>query len=211
MKPRRRAISRPCRARAIDSSARSIRRRRRKRQPPAKRRYPRNVAAPTSPIRRSRRTYLYVGAAVALLLVAGLTFVALRRESTPATQTPAVAAAPASSLDSRTIAVLPFRAATPGETNEALALVVTDVVRNRLATFKGVVVIASGSMAHLADAHLDARETGRKLNARFLLRGSAAHAGDQITYRGRARRCGVRRAAVVDLVRPFRDGCRGPS
>ena len=32
----------------------------------------------------------------------------------------------------------------------------------------------------MADAHLDARETGRKLNAQFLLQGSAARAGDQI-------------------------------
>ena len=61
-----------------------------------------------------------------------------------------------------------------------LALVVTDLVRDRLATFKGVVVIADGSAARMTDAHLDARETGRKLNARFLLRGSAARTGDQI-------------------------------
>jgi TolB-like protein len=138
------------------------------------------TAAPASPIRRSRRTYLYVGAAVAVLLVAGLTLVALRRESTPASQAPAPAS-PSVSLDSRTIAVLPFRAATPGEANEALALVVTDLVRNRLATLNGVVVIAGGSTAHMTDAHLDAREIGRKLNARFLLQGGAARAGDQIS------------------------------
>ena len=77
--------------------------------------------------------------------------------------------------------MLPFRAATPGEANEALALVVTDVVSNRLALLKGVVVIASDSMARLPDAQLDARETGRKLNAQFLLRGSAAYAGDQVS------------------------------
>lgn len=140
---------------------------------------PPQVAAPASPIHRSRRTYLYVGASVALLLVAAVTFVALRREPTPATQTSAVAAAPAS-LDSRTIAVLPFRAATPGDANEALALVVTDVVSHRLAMLNGVVVIASDSMARLRDAQLDAHEIGRKLNARFLLQGSAAYAGDQI-------------------------------
>jgi DNA-binding winged helix-turn-helix (wHTH) protein/TolB-like protein len=138
------------------------------------------TAAPTSPIRRSRRTYLYVGAAVAVLLVAALTFVALRRESAPATQMPAAAPQPVS-VDSRTIAVLPFRAATPGEANEALALVVADLVRNRLATLNGVVVIAGDSTARLTDAHLDAREIGRKLNARFLLQGGAARAGDQIS------------------------------
>jgi DNA-binding winged-HTH domains len=128
---------------------------------------------------RSRRTYTYAAVGVAVLVLAGLTFVGLRRESVPATQVPAAASGPVP-LDSRTIAVLPFRASTPGETNEALALVVTDLVRNRLATFKGVVVIAPASAARMADAHLDARETGRRLNARFLLHGSAVRAGDQI-------------------------------
>ena len=137
------------------------------------------AAGRPSPDPRSRRTYTYVAVGVAVLMLAGLTLFGLRRESAPATQTSAAAPQPAS-LDSRTIAVLPFRAATPGEANEALALVVTDLVRNRLATLNGVVVIAGGSTAHMADAHLDARETGRKLNARFLLQGSAACAGDQI-------------------------------
>jgi DNA-binding winged helix-turn-helix (wHTH) protein/TolB-like protein len=137
------------------------------------------TAAHPSPDPQSRRTYIYVVVGVAVLMLAGLTLVWLRRESTPATQ-PSATAPPSLSLDSRTIAVLPFRAATPGETNEAMALVVTDLVRNRLATLNGVVVIADGSTARMADAHLDARETGRKLNAQFLLHGSAARAGDQI-------------------------------
>ncbi len=138
------------------------------------------TAAQPSPDPQSRRTYIYVAVGVAVLMIAGLTLVWLRRESTPATQ-PSATASPSLSLDSRTIAVLPFRAATPGEANEALALVVTDLVRNRLATLNGVVVIAGGSTAHMTDAHLDARETGRKLNARFLLQGGAARAGDQIS------------------------------
>lgn len=134
---------------------------------------------PPPPEPRSRHTYTYVAVGVAVLALAGLTLFGLRRESVPATQISAAAPQPAS-LDSRTIAVLPFRAATAGEVNEALALVLTDVVSNRLAVLNGVVVIASDSMAHLPKAQLDARETGRRLNARFLLQGSAAYAGDQI-------------------------------
>jgi DNA-binding winged helix-turn-helix (wHTH) protein/TolB-like protein len=135
--------------------------------------------APT-PAPRSRHTYRrYVAGGLAVLMVAGLAIFGLRREYAPATQMPAAALQPVS-LDSRTIAVLPFRAATAGESNEMLALVVTDLVRDRLATFKGVMVIADGSAARMADPHLDTRETGRKLNARFLLRGSAARSGDQI-------------------------------
>jgi DNA-binding winged helix-turn-helix (wHTH) protein/TolB-like protein/Tfp pilus assembly protein PilF len=138
------------------------------------------TAPPAAPVVQSRRNYLYVGGAVALLLIAALAFVATRRESPPASQSLPVSA-PVSSLDSRTIAVLPFRPATPGEANEELALVVTDVLRNRLAAINGVISIGTGSMARLANPDLDPREIGRKLNARFLLRGSTARLGDQIS------------------------------
>ena len=133
----------------------------------------------TAPILEPRRTYWYAGASIALLLIAGLTVLALRHESTPASQLSSVPAV-SSSLDRRTIAVLPFRAATPGEANETVALVIADVVRKRLAARKGVLVIASESLAHLPNAHLDARELDQKVHARFLLQGSAARAGDQI-------------------------------
>jgi DNA-binding winged helix-turn-helix (wHTH) protein/TolB-like protein/tetratricopeptide (TPR) repeat protein len=128
-----------------------------------------------SPIVRPRRTYLYAGGMAALvLLAAALTFVATRRESpTEPASSP--------SVDSRTIAVLPFRAATPGDANEELALVVTDVLRNRLASIDGVISIATGSTARLPDPDPDAREIGRKLNARFLLKGSTARSGDEIS------------------------------
>ena len=138
------------------------------------------AAPPAAPVMRPRHTYLYAGGSVALLLIAALTFFAIRHESTPASR-PSPASTPSSSLGSRTIAVLPFRAATPGEANEELALVVTDVLRNRLATIDGVTSIATGSMARLPNPDLDARETGRKLNARFLLQGSTARLGDQIS------------------------------
>jgi DNA-binding winged helix-turn-helix (wHTH) protein/TolB-like protein/Tfp pilus assembly protein PilF len=136
--------------------------------------------APARPRGPPRRTYLYVGGSVALLLIAALIFVAMHRESTPTSQR-SLPSPPSSSVDSRTIAVLPFRAGTPGESNEELALVVTDVLRNRLAGIEGVISIGTGSMARLADPSLDPRETGRKLNARFLLAGSAARSGDQIS------------------------------
>jgi DNA-binding winged helix-turn-helix (wHTH) protein/TolB-like protein/Tfp pilus assembly protein PilF len=138
------------------------------------------TAPPASPVARPSRTYLYVGGSVALLLIAALTFLAIRRESPPSSQS-SVAAAPSSSLGARTIAVLPFRAATPGEANEELALVVTDVLRNRLASIDGVISLGTGSIARPANPDLDLRETGRKLNAQFLLLGSTARLGDQIS------------------------------
>jgi DNA-binding winged helix-turn-helix (wHTH) protein/TolB-like protein/Tfp pilus assembly protein PilF len=135
---------------------------------------------PALPYSPSRRTYLYVGGSVALLLIAAMTFFAIHRESTP-TSRQSSSPTPSASLDQRTIAVLPFRAAAPGEPNEELALVVTDVLRNRLASIDGVISIATGSMARLADPNLDSRELGRKLHARFLLAGSTARLGDQIS------------------------------
>lgn len=135
---------------------------------------------PAAPIRRPGRNFLlYAGAAVAVLLVAGLFLLALRREPMLVSQAPAPTS-PALPPLRRTIAVLPFRAATPGEANESMALIMADLVRTRLATYSGVVVIGDASTARMAGAHLDARETGQKLNAQFLLRGSAARAGDQI-------------------------------
>ena len=77
--------------------------------------------------------------------------------------------------------MLPFRAATPGEANEELALVVTDVLRNRLAAIDGVISLGTGSIALPANPDLDPRETGRKLNAQFLLQGSTARLGDHIS------------------------------
>jgi DNA-binding winged helix-turn-helix (wHTH) protein/TolB-like protein/Tfp pilus assembly protein PilF len=138
------------------------------------------TAPPTAPVGRPRRTHLYAGGSIALLLIAALIFVAIRREQ-PAVSQSSPAAAPRSSLDSRTIAVLPFRAATPGEANEELALVVTDVLRYRLAAIDGVTSIGTGSMPRLGNPELDPREIGRKLNAQFLLQGSTARLGDQIS------------------------------
>jgi DNA-binding winged helix-turn-helix (wHTH) protein/TolB-like protein/Tfp pilus assembly protein PilF len=136
------------------------------------------AVTPPSPGFRWRPAHTFMATGVAVLLLVGLVFAALRREPVPATQAPS--ADLSVSLDTRTIAVLPFRASTPGEENELLAQVVTDLVRNRLAALKGVIVIAGGSSAQMTDAHPDAREIGRKLHARFLLLGTAARARDEI-------------------------------
>src|SRR6185295_18423896 len=56
-----------------------------------------------------------------------------------------------------------------------------DVLRYRLAAIDGVTSIGTGSMARLHNPELDPREIGRKLNAQFLLQGSTARLGDQIS------------------------------
>jgi DNA-binding winged helix-turn-helix (wHTH) protein/TolB-like protein/Tfp pilus assembly protein PilF len=135
-------------------------------------------AVTAAPAWRPRRAYVYLAAAaMAALVLAGIALISLRQEAT--TYPPATASASAP-RESRTIAVLPFEASTPGEANESVALVLTDVIRTRLAAHKGVLVIAGDTFAPLSDVHLGRRELEQKLHARFLLQGRAARAGDQI-------------------------------
>jgi DNA-binding winged helix-turn-helix (wHTH) protein/TolB-like protein len=144
--------------------------------PPAPRADPAESRSPTV---WYRRPYVYVTAGLAALLVAGLSIVGLRRESVPARLPPAAETARLP-LDRPTIAVLPFRTFAHSEASEFLAQSVTDLLRNRLTAFKDVVVIGSASASAPADAHLNVRDVGQKLRARFLLQGSVARTGDQL-------------------------------
>ncbi|HKU16423.1 MAG TPA: winged helix-turn-helix domain-containing protein [Steroidobacteraceae bacterium] len=136
------------------------------------------VAEPPPSGSRPRRAYVYMAAAaLTAVLLVGVALVAARRESMPQ---PAAAAPPSEVQDSRTIAVAPLQASTPGEPNELLALILTDVLRTRLASHKDVLVVASGSPVWPAESQLGRRELISKLHARFLLQGSAARAGDQL-------------------------------
>ena len=144
--------------------------------PPAPRADPAESRSPTA---WYRRPYVYVAVGLAALLVAGLSIVGLRRESVPARLAPAAETARLP-LDRPTIAVLPFRTSADSEGSEFLAQSVTDLLRNRLTAFKDVVVIGSASASAPADAHLNVRDVGQKLRARFLLQGSVARTGDQL-------------------------------
>ncbi|MGH8264440.1 MAG: winged helix-turn-helix domain-containing protein, partial [Steroidobacteraceae bacterium] len=134
--------------------------------------------SPTAWYRR-RHVHLYFAAGLTALLVAVLGIVALRRESPPAGLPPTGETARLPP-DRPTIAVLPFRTSDDSEASALLAQSVTDLLRDRLAAFKGVIVIGSTSMRGLTDAHIDVRDVGQKLHARLLLQGSVARAGDQI-------------------------------
>ena len=133
---------------------------------------------PSSPAAWYRRPRMYMAAGLAVLLVAGLTIVALRPGSVPAPPPAAETARPP--IERPTIAVLPFRTSAENEGGELLAQSVTDLLRNRLAAFKDAVVIGSPSTLSLTDAHLSVRDIGQKLQARFLLQGSVERAGDRL-------------------------------
>ena len=133
---------------------------------------------PSSPAAWYGRPRVYIAAGLAVLLVAGLSLVALRRGSVPAPPPGAETARPP--IERPTIAVLPFRTSAHSEASEFLAQSVTDLLRNRLAAFKDVVVIGSPSTSGQTDTHLNVRDVGQKLHARFLLQGSVARTGDQL-------------------------------
>jgi TolB-like protein len=132
---------------------------------------------PSSPAGSYGHPRMYMAAGLAVLLLAGLSLVAIRRASVPAPSPAAETARPP--IRRPTIAVLPFHTSAENEGGELLAQSVTDLLRNRLAAFKDAVVIGSPSLS-LTGAHLSVRDIGQKLGARFLLQGSVERPGEQL-------------------------------
>ena len=83
------------------------------------------------------------------------------------------------------MAVLPFENLSPDPANEYLALGMAEMVLNRLASVSELVVIARSSSFKSAEAKADARETGRKLNARYLVEGGVQRDGDKLRVTAR--------------------------
>ena len=132
-----------------------------------------------SPAPRLRRIHLYLAAGLAAVVVAGGSIFLLRRESvSPSTQS--AVHSTDRPLDARTLAVLPLRTAAADEAGLLLAQSVTDLIRNRLATFRNLVVIASNSTAGLTSSRDGLRATGERLHARYLVTGAVERAGEQL-------------------------------
>jgi len=83
-------------------------------------------------------------------------------------------------LSARTLAVLPLRASGSEEASILLAQSVTELIRNRLARFEDLTVVASSSTSGLTDSHSDMRSVGEKLHARFLLQGDTDRVGERL-------------------------------
>jgi TolB-like protein/DNA-binding winged helix-turn-helix (wHTH) protein len=136
-------------------------------------------ASAASPAVRFSRVHMYIVAGFAALLIGAASFLVLRREAVPVAAQPATRTERAA-LDTRTLAVLPLRTAAVDEAGSLLAQSLTDLIRNRLAAFKDVVVIASHSTAGMAYSRAGMRAIGEKLHARFLLAGGVERAGEQL-------------------------------
>lgn len=132
---------------------------------------------PGHPTRRSWRTYLYAMAGVAVLAGIAVSYLDWGVSERTASQIDSNAG---EELDAHTLAVLPLRTAASAEADLLLAQSVTDLIRNRLADFKNMVVIASTSSPVLATGRDGLRASSGKLHARYLVTGGIERAASRL-------------------------------
>jgi TolB-like protein len=80
----------------------------------------------------------------------------------------------------RTVAVLLFDNWSGHAADELLTAGIAESILHRLAGIAGIKVVAQTSSFALRGLHLDAREVGRKLDARYLVEGSLQRAGARL-------------------------------
>jgi TolB-like protein len=80
----------------------------------------------------------------------------------------------------RTVAVLLFDNWSGFAADELLAAGIAESILHRLAGIAGIKVVAQTSSFALRGLHLDAREVGRRLDARYLIEGSLQRAGSRL-------------------------------
>lgn len=91
-----------------------------------------------------------------------------------------VAAAADASLQDRTVAVLPFDNWSGLRADDSLAAGIAESVLHRLAGTPSVRLVAQTSSFALRGLHLDVREVGRRLDARYAIEGSLQRAGSKL-------------------------------
>lgn len=89
-------------------------------------------------------------------------------------------AIPTTTLPERTVAVLPFDNLGQSPHDAALAFGVAETLLHRLSASKDLTVIARQSSFSVAPRGADARDIGRKLNARYLVEGSLQSTPDRL-------------------------------
>jgi len=143
---------------------------------------PLEVEMTSQPRARARtRVILGVVAALALMGIATYAVFALR----PPPAAPKTDSVSVVGLPPRTVAVLPFENLSSDPANKYLALGMAEMVLNRLASVSGLVVIARASSFKAAEGSVDARETGKVLNARYLVEGSVQREGEKLRVTAR--------------------------
>jgi TolB-like protein/DNA-binding winged helix-turn-helix (wHTH) protein/Tfp pilus assembly protein PilF len=136
------------------------------------------------PQRHARtRTKVVVGV-VAALALAGVALYAMNALR-PRPAAPKPDSVTVVGLPPRTVAVLPFENLSPDPANKYLALGMAEMVLNRLASVSELVVIARASSFKAAEGNVDARETGKMLNARYLVEGGVQREGEKLRVTAR--------------------------
>ena len=148
------------------------------------------VGMPAAPPRpRSGRLPLLAGAAaVALLAIAGLAAWALHPGlfglgPAPRPVTIAGSAAPANLAGRPSVAVLPFKNLSSDPGQAFFSDGITEDVITALGRFSNLLVVAKSASFQFKDKNLPPTETGRLLNARYLLEGSVQRAADRVRVR----------------------------
>jgi len=83
-------------------------------------------------------------------------------------------------LSTRSVAVLPFENMSADASDDYIGLGLAEMVLNRLSDVPELLVIARSSSFAFRGRNVDAREVGRKLNARYLVEGSVQRVGRRL-------------------------------
>jgi TolB-like protein/DNA-binding winged helix-turn-helix (wHTH) protein/Tfp pilus assembly protein PilF len=137
----------------------------------------------TSQPRARARTRVILGVVTALALMGTATYAVFALRPQPAA--PKADSVNVVGLPPRTVAVLPFQNLSSDPANKYLALGMAEMVLNRLASVSELVVIARASSFKAAEGSVDARETGKVLNARYLVEGGVQREGEKLRVTAR--------------------------
>jgi TolB-like protein/DNA-binding winged helix-turn-helix (wHTH) protein/Tfp pilus assembly protein PilF len=137
----------------------------------------------TSQPRAGARTRVILGVVAALAVMGIATYAVLALRSPPAA--PKADSVTVVRLPPRTVAVLPFENLSSDPANKYLARGMAEMVLNRLASVSELVVIARASSFKAAEGSVDARETGKVLNARYLVEGGVQREGEKLRVTAR--------------------------
>jgi serine/threonine protein kinase/Flp pilus assembly protein TadD len=116
---------------------------------------------------------IFAGAAVLLILLAGLGGLAWYAKHTPAPSRAAAAAKPS-------VAVLPLQNLSPEPDSTYFSDGMTDEITTKLSKIQGIDVASHSSVAALKVTDKNAAEIGKALGVRYLFEGSVRKAGNQV-------------------------------
>jgi TolB-like protein/DNA-binding winged helix-turn-helix (wHTH) protein len=126
-----------------------------------------------------------VAIAAASLLLTALIWIVARMDAPTGTGAAVVVDASIQGDVASTVAVLPFKNLSAESGDAYLALSLPEMVMNRLASVRGLTVIARDSQSRMPAELTDAHAVGQRLNAGLLVDGSVQRQGEQLRVTAR--------------------------